>query len=176
MELSRFKAGTSSKQNGYAAFIPEPVNHEWFINDAKVNRLLNDANRLLGELNSLSLLIPDVDFFIRMHIAKEATKSSKIEGTQTSIEEAVQNEEHIGPEKRNDWQEVHNYIDAINFAIDGLNKLPLSNRLLKQAHKKLMRGVRGKSKMRGVPYITKLDWRRFTYGCSVYSSASSIGS
>ncbi|MBS1620008.1 MAG: Fic family protein [Bacteroidetes bacterium] len=157
MELSRFKAGTSSKQNGYAAFIPEPVNHEWFINDAKVNRLLNDANRLLGELNSLSLLIPDVDFFIRMHIAKEATKSSKIEGTQTSIEEAVQNEEHIGPEKRNDWQEVHNYIDAINFAIDGLNKLPLSNRLLKQAHKKLMRGVRGKSKMPG-EFRTSQNW------------------
>lgn len=78
MELSRFKAGTSSKQNGYAAFIPEPVNHEWFINDAKVNRLLNDANRLLGELNSLSLLIPDVDFFIRCISPRKQPRAAKL--------------------------------------------------------------------------------------------------
>jgi len=149
MEINRYKAGKLTKQYGYSSFTPEPVNHEWLISDAKVNRLLNDATRKLGELNAFSTMIPDVDFFIRMHIAKEATKSSKIEGTQTSMEEAIQNAEYINPEKRDDWQEVHNYIDAMNFAIAQLEKLPLSNRLLKQTHQKLLQGVRGKHKMPG---------------------------
>ncbi len=135
MEINRFKAGKNKKQFGYSSFLPERVNHEWLISDAKVNRLLNDSTRKLGELNAFSTLIPDVDFFIRMHITKEATKSSRIEGTQTSIEEAIQNAEYINPEKYDDWQEVQNYIDAMNYAITQLEKLPLSNRLLKQTHK-----------------------------------------
>jgi Fic family protein len=157
MDISRYKAGTLKKQYGYNSFSPELINHQWVINDAKVNHLLSEADRKLGELNAFSVLIPDVDFFIKMHIAKEATKSSRIEGTQTSIEEALQDAEHIDPEKRDDWHEVHNYIEAMNYAIQQLDKLPLSNRLLKQTHKKLLQGVRGKQKLPG-EFRTSQNW------------------
>jgi Fic family protein len=157
MEINRFKAGKHIQQYGYSSFSPEPVNHEWLVSDAKVNRLLNEATRKLGELNAFSTMIPDVDFFIRMHITKEATKSSRIEGTQTSMQEAIQNAEYINPDKRDDWQEVHNYIDAMNGAIAQLEKLPLSNRLLKQTHKILLRGVRGKHKLPG-EFRTSQNW------------------
>jgi Fic family protein len=149
MNISHYKAGTYKKQYGYNSFSPELINHLWIINDAKVNHLLSKADRKLGELNAFSLLIPDVNFFIKMHITKEATKSSRIEGTRTSIEEALQNAEYIDPEKKDDWNEVHNYIEAMNYAIEQLDKLPLSNRLLKQTHKRLLHGVRGKHKLPG---------------------------
>jgi len=149
MNISRYKAGVYKKQYDYRSFSPELINHEWVLDDSKINRLLSEADRKLGELNAFSMLIPDVDFFIKMHIAKEATKSSRIEGTQTNIEEVIQNPESIDPEKRDDWQEVHNYIEAMNYAIQQLDKLPLSTRLLKQAHKKLLQGVRGKHRLPG---------------------------
>ncbi|MFZ1262712.1 MAG: Fic/DOC family N-terminal domain-containing protein, partial [Chitinophagaceae bacterium] len=149
MDIGKFKAGILKKQYGFSSFSPEMINHDWLINDASINNLLSEADRKLGELNAFSMLIPDVDFFIKMHITKEATKSSRIEGTQTSIEEALQNEAYIKPEKIDDWQEVHNYISAMNYAISRLDKLPLSTRLLKQTHKKLLQGVRGKHKLPG---------------------------
>lgn len=157
MEIGKFKAGTFKKQYGYSSFSPEMINHDWLVDSAKINNLLSEADRKLGELNAFSMLIPDVDFFIKMHITKEATKSSRIEGTQTSIEEALQNEENIDPEKRDDWQEVHNYIEAMNYAIAQLEKLPVSNRLLRQTHKRLLQGVRGKQKMPG-DFRTSQNW------------------
>lgn len=157
MDINRFKAGSHKKQYGYSSFSPELINHDWLISDAKINNLLSKADRTLGELNAFSQLIPDVDFFIKMHITKEATKSSRIEGTQTSIEDALQSEEYITPEKIDDWQEVHNYIEAMNFSIEQLNKLPLSNRLLRQTHKKLLQGVRGKQKLPG-EFRTSQNW------------------
>jgi len=157
MEITRFKAGKYNKQYGYSSFLPEPVNHEWLVSDAKVNRLLNEATRKLGELNAFSKMIPDVDFFIRMHITKEATRSSRIEGTQTSMEEAIQHAEYISPEKRDDWNEVQNYSEAMNFAIAQLEELPISTRLLKQTHAKLLQGVRGKNKLPGA-FRTSQNW------------------
>lgn len=157
MHISNYKSGTYRKQYGYSSFLPNPVNHEWALDDAKINRLLSEADRKLGELNAFSMLIPDVDFYIRMHIAKEATMSSRIEGTQTNIQEIIQSAESIDPEKRNDWLEVHNYIKAMNYAIRQLNKLPLSNRLLRQTHKQLMQGVRGKYKSPG-EFRTSQNW------------------
>lgn len=157
MDINRYKAGSHKKQYGYSSFSPELINHDWLISDAKINNLLSKADRTLGELNAFSQLIPDVDFFIKMHITKEATKSSRIEGTKTSIEDALQSEEYITPEKIDDWQEVHNYIEAMNFSIEQLNKLPLSNRLLKQTHKKLLQGVRGKQKLPG-EFRTSQNW------------------
>jgi Fic family protein len=149
MDIRSFKSGVFRKQYEYRSFTPELIDHQWIISDPNVNQLLSQADRKLGELNAFSLLIPDVDFFIKMHIAKEATLSSRIEGTQTSFDEAIQKEDYINPEKKDDWQEVHNYIDAMNFAIQQLDSLPLSNRLLKDTHRKLLSGVRGTHKQPG---------------------------
>jgi len=149
MDLDDFKSGTYEQQYQYKSFLPELINHEWEISDPQIQQLLSDADRKLGELNAFSQLIPNVDFFIRMHIAKEATQSSRIEGTQTNMEEALLEEQDIDPEKRDDWEEVQNYIGAINQAIEQLQTLPLSNRLLKDTHKTLMQGVRGEQKLPG---------------------------
>ena len=119
------------------------------MDDPKINVLLEKATQLLAELNAFSLIVPDVDLFIRMHILKEANSSSRIEGTQTSIDEAVMNKEEIAPEKRDDWQEVRNYVNAINYAVGKIEKFPLSNRLLRDTHGILMEGVRGGRKYPG---------------------------
>lgn len=157
MDLKNYKSGIYNGQYGYQSFLPELINRDWILSDSKVSKLLSQADRKIGELNAFPDLIPDVDFFIRMHITKEATQSSRIEGTQTSIEEAVQEEGFIDPDKKDDWREVHNYIQAMNYAISQLRKLPLSSRLLKLTHKRLLQGVRGKYKMPG-DYRTSQNW------------------
>jgi Fic family protein len=149
MDLKNFNSGKHTKQLEYKSFSPEKINHEWIISTPEVNKLLAEANRLIGELNAFSQIVPDVDFFITMHILKEATTSSRIEGTKTNMEEALVKEEDINPEKRDDWAEVQNYIKAINTSIEQLETLPISNRLIKNTHKTLLSGVRGKHKIPG---------------------------
>jgi Fic family protein len=149
MNISSFEAGKYVQRYQYKSFEPNLIDSEWQIDNSELNMLLSRANIKLGELNAYSQLIPDVDFFIKMHVFKEGTKSSRIEGTQTNIDEAIQKEEYIQPEKKDDWQEVQNYVLALNQAIESLEKLPLSNRLLKQTHKTLLHGIRGKHKSPG---------------------------
>ena len=149
MELSAYQAGRHEAQLEYRSFLPEPINHGWTISDPQVLQLLGQADRALGELNAFAQLIPDIEFFIRMYVAKEATQSSRIEGTQTNIEDAFKDAEDLLPEVRDDWSEVQNYIRAITFAIESLERLPLSNRLLRDTHTILLDGVRGETKRPG---------------------------
>ncbi|MCW1841572.1 Fic family protein [Prosthecomicrobium hirschii] len=149
MKIEHFKSGTWKKQYQYRSFVPTLINHDWTWEDPRINVLLEQATRSVGELNAFSLIVPNVDLFIQMHIVKEAQTSSRIEGTRTEIDEAVMPEEMISPEKRDDWREVRNYIDAINKAIAELDRLPVSNRLLCDTHAILMRGARGETKNPG---------------------------
>ncbi len=157
MDIKKYKAGIFTNQHGYKSFHPSSINKEWIITQPALNTLLSQANIKLGELNALSMMVPDVDSFIRMHVAKEATLSSRIEGTQTTIDEVFLAEKDIDPEMRNDWQEVQNYITAMNHAIKRLDKLPLSGRLLREAHKLLLQGVRGRHKTPG-QFRTSQNW------------------
>jgi Fic family protein len=149
MDIKNFKAGVYKPQYEYKSFMPRPINIEWQVSDSSLINLLSEADIKLGELNAFSELVPDIDFFIKMHVSKEATTSSRIEGTRTNIAEAVQKAEYVNPGKRDDWQEVQNYIEAMNEAIDALSKLPLSNRLLRNTHATLLQGVRGRHKQPG---------------------------
>lgn len=149
MRIEQFKPGAWKKQYQYKSFSPALIDHDWTWEDPRINVLLEQATRALGELNAYSRIVPDVDLFIRMHVTKEAQTSSRIEGTRTEIEEALMPEEAIAPEKRDDWHEVQNYIDAMNGAVAELESLPISVRLLCQTHGVLMRGVRGQTKNPG---------------------------
>jgi Fic family protein len=149
MQISSFKAGKPVQRIQYKSFEPYLIDQSWQIDNPELVLLLSQADIKLGELNAFSQLIPDVDFFIQMHVFKEGTKSSRIEGTQTNIDEAVQKEEYIQPEKHDDWQEVQNYVQTMNEAIQNMETLPLSNRLLKQTHQTLLQGVRGTHKLPG---------------------------
>jgi len=157
MKIKEFKSGYWIEQNQYKSFNPTHINHTWLLDDEQLNYLLSKANILLGELNAFSTLIPNVDFFIKMHITKEATNSSNIEGTQTNIEEALQKVQNLNPEKRDDWQEVENYITAMNTAINKLVHFPLSNRLLRESHAILLQNVRGEHKQPG-EFRTSQNW------------------
>lgn len=154
--MNNFQSGKYVNQGYYKSFEPYPINKNWQISDMQIFTLLSKADRQLGRLDMYSEYV-NIDLFVSMHIAKEATQSSKIEGTQTNMEEVFLNKEDIVFEKRNDWEEVQNYISAMNEAVNMLHKLPFSSRLIKQTHKILLQGVRGKHKLPG-EYRTSQNW------------------
>jgi Fic family protein len=157
IELEKYQAGHFEKNLGYKYFVPSAINDEWTWKTPALNLLLEKAAIKLGELNSYARLVPNIDLFIQLHVTKEAVVSSHIEGTKTNMDEALLPVEEIHPERRDDWQEVNNYIKALNNAIKELKSLPISSRLLKETHKILLQSVRGEHKLPG-EFRTSQNW------------------
>lgn len=147
--MNSFHAGDYVSQGWYNSYQPNLINRNWVIDDMGIVNLLSKADRVVGRLDMFSEYVPNIDLFISMHVYKEATKSSSIEGTQTKMEEALLEEEEVPLDKRDDWAEVQNYTSAMNQAIQSLQALPLSSRLIRDTHKILMSGVRGRNKFPG---------------------------
>ena len=147
--MKNFIAGVYRQQREYKSFSPSFINSSFTWENRQINQLVEQAANLLGELNAYAEIVPDVDFSIPMSIAKEAIDSNLIEGTKTEIDEVVLPQVEIPSVRQDDWQEVQNYIEAMNFAITELPRIPLSIRLFKDVHKILLSGVRGKHKAPG---------------------------
>lgn len=155
--IEKFDAGKKVQSINYKYFMPNIVNEIWQWSDPKLNKLLETASFELGQLNSFAKLVPNIDLFIHSYIIKEAVVSSRIEGTQTHFDEAFLSKENINPKRKDDWQEVQNYTQALNEAILKLEELPISSRLLLRTHEILMQGVRGEKKTPG-EYRRSQNW------------------
>lgn len=155
--MKHFNSGQWIREGSYKAFQPNSINREWVLDDMGVQSLLSQADRHLGRLDMFSEYVPNIELFIRMHVLKEATQSSRIEGTQTRIDEALMERKDVPVERRDDWEEVQNYVRAMDHAVDSLKELPISTRLIRSTHQVLMQGVRGEQKMPG-EFRTSQNW------------------
>ncbi|MGA2710693.1 MAG: Fic family protein [Steroidobacteraceae bacterium] len=147
--MKTFNSGRKMQETQYMSFHPTPINRPWKLENMELLQLLGQADRELGRIDMYSDYIPNIDLFIQMHVLKEATQSSRIEGTQTNVDEALRAKEDVALNKRDDWEEVQNYVAAMNKAISRLKTIPFSSRLIREAHQTLMQGVRGRDKLPG---------------------------
>lgn len=146
------RAGTYKKnlsgKMAFNSFVPAvlPPNPPIELNN-EIVEILVKANRQITLLEGISSRMPNIDLFISMYVRKEALMSSQIEGTQATLEDV------LDPMLENNTNrpvgDVVNYIKATDFAINRLKELPLCNRLIKEAHKVLLAGVRGQNKCPG---------------------------
>lgn len=144
---------------GYRAFIPEMLPPDPPIKiDPEMVAILSEADRNLGRLDGITLTLPDPDMFVFMYVRKEAVLSSQIEGTQASLIDVLEYENDVQRASNpQDIEEVINYVGAMNLGLHRLNETPLSLRLIRQIHEKLMDGVRGENKNPG-EFRTSQNW------------------
>lgn len=144
--ITRYRAGRYVNQpSGYRAFIPAPLPPDPPVRiDGKLQELLSKADRALGRLDGSIQTLPNPDLFVYMYVRKEAVLSSQIEGTQSSLQDVLAAEAQIlSPDTPRDVDEVVNYVTAMNYGLSRLSELPVSMRLIREIHAKLLDGVRG---------------------------------
>jgi Fic family protein len=160
MPPSVTRAGRYIKQGiGYDAFIPAPLPpNPPPAFDAEMTNLLSDADRALGRLDGVASVLPNPDLFVAMYVRHEAVLSSQIEGTQSTLQDVLQFEiDASGQELPKDVEEVVNYVKAVNHGLTRLPELPLSLRLIREIHAKLLEGVRGGQRTPG-EFRTSQNW------------------
>lgn len=146
------RAGTYKKnvsgEMTYNSFVPAvlPPSPPIELSD-EIVEILVKANRQIALLEGISSRMPNIDLFISMYVRKEALMSSQIEGTQATLEDVL--DSMLENNTNRPVGDVVNYIKATDFAINRLKELPLCNRLIKEAHKVLLAGVRGQNKCPG---------------------------
>ena len=129
----------------YSAFVPEPLPPDPPIEiSSEMQVLLSQADRALGRLDGSIQTLPNPDLFVFMYVKKEAVLSSQIEGTQSSLQDLLAAEARVfAPGSPQDVGEVINYVNAMNHGLGRLQELPISVRLIKEIHQKLLADVRG---------------------------------
>lgn len=137
------KIGKIIKQpTGYKAFIPDKFPPaEQIILNSKTQRLLAKASLMLGKLDGITQLLPDLDFFIFMYIRKEAARSSEIEGTKATMVDLIKTEAEIDNKLPDDVDRILHYIKAMNYGLKRVENLPLSLRFIREVHKVLLGGT-----------------------------------
>ncbi|MCV2449286.1 Fic family protein [Paracoccus sp. DMF] len=140
------RSGTYIQQlEGYRAFVPKnlpPIPPIVF--DDELRTLLSKADRAVGRLDGSIEALPNPELFVFMYVRKEAVLSSQIEGTQASLGDVLEVEAQIfDPLRPDDTSEILNYVNAVNYGLERLKELPMSLRLIREIHERLMDGVRG---------------------------------
>lgn len=144
---------------GYKAFIPKLLPPDPPIQrDEEMDYLLSQADTAVGRLDGASEILPNPDLFVMMYVNKEAVLSSQIEGTQASLIDVLAFESDAAdPGNPQDVEEVVNYVNALNYGLQRLTTLPLSLRLIREIHGRLMAGVRGAERYPG-EFRTSQNW------------------
>ena len=172
MKQTSDRAGIIRKNiEGYAAFVPKrlPPDPPIEITPAMMN-LLSLADRKLGRLDGITQILPNPELFVAMYVKKEAVLSAQIEGTQASFIDVL----NVPSEKDdNEYQpdrvrEVVNYVNAIYWGIEELERLPISLRLIRNIHAVLLKNVRGSNKNPG-EFRQSQNWIG-TPGCTIKSA------
>ena len=154
------RAGRFVKQmEGYNAFIPTSLPPDPPVGmDQELARLLSNADRALGRLDGVAIILPNPDLFVAMYVRHESVLSSQIEGTQSSLDDVLQFEiDSAGKELPKDVKDVVNYVNAMNYGLERIADLPLSLRLIREIHERLLAGVRGAERTPG-EYRRSQNW------------------
>ena len=124
---------------GYKAFVPDKFPPGQLISlNSKTQQLHAKANLMLGKLDGITQLLPDLDFFIFMYIRKEAVRSSEIEGTKATIIDVIKSEAKIENKFPQDVDRILHYISAMEYGLKRLETFPLSLRFIREIHKVLL--------------------------------------
>ncbi len=142
-------------RHGYVAYFPAPIPRSIDLPTATI-RLLADAEAALGTLAGVGQLVPNPYLLIRPYLLREALSSTRIEGTQASLFDVLEIEatgEAPGP----DVEEVLNYVAALEWGLAEVERLPLGVRLIREMHRRLLAGVRGRERTPG-DFRTSQNW------------------
>lgn len=156
--IGRFIKSSIGDYESYTAYVPQNLPPDPPLNMEDLYPLLDQANAGLGRLDGMSMVLPDASLFLYMYIRKEAILSSQIEGTQSSLSDLLLFESEEAPgAPLDDVTEVSCYVSAMNYGLERLKELPLSLRLLREIHAKLMDSARGGHKSPG-EFRTSQNW------------------
>ena len=156
--IGRYVKGSAVGGEQYHAYIPKPLPPDPPLDMSELYPLLDEANTALGRLDGMSMVLPDSSLFLYMYVRKEAVLSSQIEGTQSSLSDLLLFETDEAPgSPLTDVMEVSSYVSALNYGLERLQEIPLSLRLIREIHAKLMNDTRGGHKQPG-EFRTSQNW------------------
>ena len=158
LRVGKYLKSSAVAGERYNTYIPQPLPFSPALDMADIYPLLDKANVALGRLDGMSMVLPDPSLFLYMYVRKEAVLSSQIEGTQSSLSDLLLYESDASPGAPiDDVAEVSSYVSALNYGLKRITELPLSLRLIREIHEKLMSNARGGTKQPG-QFRTSQNW------------------